>query len=196
MHGPTGHFTQEDPIGLAGGMNLYGFAGGDPVNFSDPFGLCPPQDRDIASCDLIQKAANWAARNGHTGTLNTIAGVDAVATALTRTTSLEDGGVGGPVSAGIGVTGKGLRHVINRHTIGGVESAGKSLFAAGEDILALVRESEGVAAVKQGFGRNFERIVNAGREIGVDRATGKPASIYTVITNIKDELITMFPGRP
>jgi len=32
--------TQEDPIGLAGGLNLYGFAAGDPVNFSDPFGLC------------------------------------------------------------------------------------------------------------------------------------------------------------
>jgi len=25
---------------LAGGLNLYGFAGGDPINFSDPFGLC------------------------------------------------------------------------------------------------------------------------------------------------------------
>jgi RHS repeat-associated protein len=37
----TGQFTQEDPIGLSGGMNLYGFANGDPVNFSDPFGLCP-----------------------------------------------------------------------------------------------------------------------------------------------------------
>jgi RHS repeat-associated protein len=37
----AGRFTQEDPIGLAGGMNLYGFANGDPVNFSDPFGLCP-----------------------------------------------------------------------------------------------------------------------------------------------------------
>jgi RHS repeat-associated protein len=36
----TGRFTQEDPIGLAGGLNLYGFANGDPVNFSDPFGLC------------------------------------------------------------------------------------------------------------------------------------------------------------
>ena len=24
---------------MAGGLNLYGFAGGDPVNFSDPFGL-------------------------------------------------------------------------------------------------------------------------------------------------------------
>ena len=37
----TGRFTQEDPIGLAGGIHLYGFAGGDPVNFSDPLGLCP-----------------------------------------------------------------------------------------------------------------------------------------------------------
>ncbi|NIM51763.1 MAG: hypothetical protein GTO22_21360, partial [Gemmatimonadales bacterium] len=36
----SGQFTQEDPIGLAGGLNLYGFADGDPVNFSDPFGLC------------------------------------------------------------------------------------------------------------------------------------------------------------
>lgn len=34
-------FTQVDPIGLAGGLNAYGFANGDPVNFSDPFGLCP-----------------------------------------------------------------------------------------------------------------------------------------------------------
>lgn len=36
----TGRFTQEDPIGLAGGLNAYGFANGDPVNYSDPFGLC------------------------------------------------------------------------------------------------------------------------------------------------------------
>ena len=37
-------FTQQDPIGLAGGLNLYGFANGDPVNFSDPFGLCPDEE--------------------------------------------------------------------------------------------------------------------------------------------------------
>jgi RHS repeat-associated protein len=36
----TGRFTQEDPIGLAGGINLYGFGGGDALNFKDPFGLC------------------------------------------------------------------------------------------------------------------------------------------------------------
>jgi len=42
----TGRFTQQDPIGLAGGLNLYGFANGDPVNFSDPFGLCPDEEKD------------------------------------------------------------------------------------------------------------------------------------------------------
>ncbi len=35
----TGRFTQEDPIGLAGGLNLYGYANGDPLAYSDPFGL-------------------------------------------------------------------------------------------------------------------------------------------------------------
>ncbi len=37
----TGRFTQVDPIGLGGGLNSYGFAAGDPVNYSDAFGLCP-----------------------------------------------------------------------------------------------------------------------------------------------------------
>ena len=35
----TGRFTQEDPIGLAGGMNAYGFANGDPATYRDPYGL-------------------------------------------------------------------------------------------------------------------------------------------------------------
>lgn len=47
----SGRFTQVDPIGLAGGLNAYGFANGDPVNFSDPFGLCTdPKD---PKCDRV-----------------------------------------------------------------------------------------------------------------------------------------------
>jgi RHS repeat-associated protein len=42
----TGRFTQEDPLGLGGGLNVYGFAGGDPINFSDPFGLTPCSEAD------------------------------------------------------------------------------------------------------------------------------------------------------
>jgi len=47
----TGRFLSEDPIGLAGGINPYVFAGNDPVSGWDPTGLgpCPP---------------GWVRRNG------------------------------------------------------------------------------------------------------------------------------------
>ena len=37
----TGRWTQEDPIGVAGGVNLYQFNGNNPVAYTDPWGLCP-----------------------------------------------------------------------------------------------------------------------------------------------------------
>jgi RHS repeat-associated protein len=76
----SGRFTQEDPIGIAGGLNAYGFAEGDPINFSDPFGLCTPWP----DC-LLQGAANWGARRGGgvgSSVLNAAAGLNAVSEAL------------------------------------------------------------------------------------------------------------------
>jgi RHS repeat-associated protein len=46
-----GRFVSEDPIGLAGGINLYAYAGNDPVNNTDPFGLDP--------CTQLQKDHGW-----------------------------------------------------------------------------------------------------------------------------------------
>src|SRR6185503_16056148 len=37
----SGKFTTADPIGIGGGLNVYGFGGGDPINESDPTGLDP-----------------------------------------------------------------------------------------------------------------------------------------------------------
>jgi RHS repeat-associated protein len=48
-----GIFAQTDPIGYAGGANLYAYVGGDPVNLVDPFGLqsdCVDNDGD-GQCD-------------------------------------------------------------------------------------------------------------------------------------------------
>jgi RHS repeat-associated protein len=61
----TGRFTQEDPIGLAGGINLYGFANGDPLSYSDPFGLkieCKTQEACDLYNDLVRRA-NEASRS-------------------------------------------------------------------------------------------------------------------------------------
>ena len=51
----TARFTQEDPIGLGGGLNLYGFAAGDPVTYSDPYGL-----KVCANARHLRQAIEWA----------------------------------------------------------------------------------------------------------------------------------------
>ena len=65
----SGRFTQEDPIGLAGGLNLYGFGGGDPVNYTDPYGLCILPRR---ICNALAEAGDkavpfWADRAASAG---------------------------------------------------------------------------------------------------------------------------------
>ncbi len=90
----VGQFTQIDPIGFGGGLNLYGYANGDPVNYGDPSGLaaCVREDgtaMSLGECDAgiqaliddgynvevacrpwpeceFQMAADWWARRGGT----------------------------------------------------------------------------------------------------------------------------------
>lgn len=52
----TGRFTQEDPIGVSGGLNLYGYANGDPITYSDPFGLCASCGQDTGKVVKDPKA--------------------------------------------------------------------------------------------------------------------------------------------
>jgi hypothetical protein len=51
-----GLLTQRDPIGIAGGLNLYGYANGDRSNFSDPFG---PR-AEANPCEGIEDLDEWA----------------------------------------------------------------------------------------------------------------------------------------
>lgn len=96
----------------------------------------------------------------------------------------------------INITERALQHILEGHLEGGMESAGNSLFTVGkEEIVQLIKDAGSVSPVEQ-TGGNFERVINAGRTIGVDRSTGAPTSVYTVITSPSGNLVTAFPGKP
>jgi len=42
-------WMNEDPIGIAGGLNFYGFVGNDPINYNDPLGLKTGDSWDVTT---------------------------------------------------------------------------------------------------------------------------------------------------
>ncbi|MDX2208289.1 MAG: RHS repeat-associated core domain-containing protein [Gemmatimonadales bacterium] len=55
----TGTWIQEDPMGVAGGVNVYRFNNGNPVSFGDPLGLCPPGNTNVEDCPADQLGNAW-----------------------------------------------------------------------------------------------------------------------------------------
>jgi uncharacterized protein RhaS with RHS repeats len=55
----TGQFAQSDPIGIAGGLNVYGFANGDPVSYSDPYGLSAQDNFLTNPSECIAAFQDW-----------------------------------------------------------------------------------------------------------------------------------------
>ena len=48
-----GRFISRDPIGVAGGINLYGYVGNGPVNWGDPFGLKTAIEKYLETEDVL-----------------------------------------------------------------------------------------------------------------------------------------------
>jgi transcription elongation GreA/GreB family factor len=71
---------------------------------------------------------------------------------------------------------------------------GASTFYQSTDITNLIANAEAVTPTLQPHG-TYIRVIDAGSPVGIDRATGEPTSIYTVITEPNGDLISSYPGR-
>ena len=117
----TGRFLTEDPIGIAGGINLYQYAGNNPAAYTDPFGLCPKDVGGDGSTDSVDDCPKevklaWARKHiVNTSSNDTdIAGVDTrLMDAVVRTSMDWRSSVG--ISAGK----EGGHSIEGRHAEGG-----------------------------------------------------------------------------
>jgi RHS repeat-associated protein len=174
----TGRFTQPDPIGLAGGINDYGFAAGDPVNYSDPFGLCGEETDKAAQANRTQSNVNCAQRlardaNGLTAemrdeaangdAINVTPSVTDVALAslplgpeAKAGEEIAEVAIGGAIK---GFTKHGLNQAISRD---GVGVAGEAILDAVRNPVKVVNGAEGAAKY---VGKNATVILNKAGQV-------------------------------
>jgi RHS repeat-associated protein len=157
----TGSFSQEDPIGFAGGINLYAYAGSNPVSYGDPYGLCPKDAGGDGKTDSYADCpegssgsyANNAA-NGHGGLANDIRGAAA--------SCRESTGCAATAVAGAVVTGA----IAIRAVAAGVEALATSQVATAASAAITTAATVGprfIGNAISGFtGHGIDQVINRG----------------------------------
>lgn len=95
----------------------------------------------------------------------------------------------------INITKRAWRHILHHHTDAQFSrQRKKSKFYAKEDLLELIAQADQYAPHSLLNG-NLERVFDAAHPIGIERKSGKPTSVVTVVTQPNNDLVTMFPGH-
>ena len=145
-----GIFLTQDPIGLAGGVNLYAYAGDNPIASDDPFGLCDPPDSPI--CKFIVGVAS------HPG----VQLLDKNQSAILAVASLPAAGMGG--GAAISPEVAALGNVLRTSTNGLLRAGGvatRVAEAVGGTVSGLAK-SEGYKVTVEGAKHIVARIKATG----------------------------------
>ena len=105
----SGPFTQQDPIGIAGGANVYGFVDGDPINYQDPFGLCGPATLICARIAVLAMTRLVPAATSIGAAMTGLSGRHGGAAHRARVAQVADDIVQAGVDLGIKITAGGGR---------------------------------------------------------------------------------------
>ena len=154
-HPETGTFLTPDPLGFQAGSDLYGLCHGDPVNYSDPFGMDDEEDSFWTLGKIVGIAAAVVV-----GTVVTVATAGLAGPAVGATAAAIIGGIAGGAAGGaVGAISEGLidrgevdwSEVGYSALIGGV--LGGIFSGAGVGISAALTRTVTGQAITQGLSR-------------------------------------------